>query len=36
MYTCGIYGQHFNQCRIYPLVPQDLKDIEEPCGYTFK
>jgi len=36
IYTCGIYGQHFNQCRIYPLVPEDLEEIEEPCGYTFR
>jgi Fe-S-cluster containining protein len=35
-YKCGIYGDHFNQCRIYPLVPQDLEEVEEPCGYTFK
>jgi len=35
-YKCGIYGEHFNQCRIYPLVPQDLEEVEEPCGYTFK
>ena len=35
-YKCGIYGQHFNQCRIYPLVPRDLEEVEEPCGYTFK
>ena len=34
-YRCGIYGEHFNQCRIFPLVPQDLQEIEEPCGYTF-
>ena len=34
-YKCAIYGEHFNQCRIYPLVPQDLQEIEEPCGYTF-
>ncbi len=35
IYSCGIYGQHFNQCRIFPLAPQDLEEIEEPCGYTF-
>jgi len=35
-YKCGIYGQHFNQCRIFPLTPQDLQEIDEPCGYTFK
>ena len=35
-YSCAIYGRHFNQCRIYPLVPADLKEVEEPCGYTFK
>jgi hypothetical protein len=32
---CGIYGEHFNQCRIFPLMPKDLEEIEEPCGYTF-
>ena len=35
VYSCGIYGDHFNQCRIYPLVPADLEEVEEPCGYTF-
>jgi hypothetical protein len=35
LYTCGIYGDHFNQCRIFPLVAKDLEEIEEPCGYTF-
>ena len=35
-YKCGIYGDHFNQCRIFPLVPQDLEEVDEPCGYTFK
>jgi hypothetical protein len=35
LYTCGIYGKHFNQCRIFPLAPKDLQEIEEPCGYTF-
>jgi uncharacterized protein len=34
-YKCGIYGEHFNQCRIFPLVPQDLLEIEESCTYTF-
>ena len=34
-YKCSIYGDHFNQCRIFPLVPQDLNEIKEPCGYTF-
>ena len=35
IYSCGIYGRHFNQCRIYPIVPKDLLEVEEPCGYTF-
>ena len=35
LYSCGIYGKRFNQCRIYPLAPKDLEEIEEPCGYTF-
>ena len=36
-YQCAIYGQHFNQCRIYPLVPKDLEEIEgATCSYTFE
>ena len=35
VYSCGIYGRHFSQCRLYPLVGRDLLEIEEPCGYTF-
>jgi hypothetical protein len=33
---CSIYGQYPNQCQLYPLVPKDLEEIEEPCGYTFQ
>jgi len=35
-YSCSIYGSYPNQCQIYPLVPKDLDEIEEPCGYTFQ
>ena len=35
-YSCEIYGQHFAQCRIFPLVPQDLKEIDADCGYYFE
>ena len=35
-YNCSIYGNHFAQCRIFPLVPKDLEEIEEPCGYYFE
>jgi hypothetical protein len=35
VYSCGIYGKRFNQCRLYPLVPKDLLEVEEECGYTF-
>jgi hypothetical protein len=34
-YTCSIYGKHFKNCRIFPIVPRDLLDVEEECGYTF-
>lgn len=34
-YTCSIYGKHFKNCRIFPIVPKDLLDVEEECGYTF-
>ncbi len=35
-YSCSIYGKHFAQCQIFPLVPKDLKELEEPCGYHFE
>ena len=35
IYSCGIYGSRFNQCRIFPLAPKDLEEIEEPCGFSF-
>ena len=35
IYSCSIYGKHFNQCRLFPIVPRDLLEIEEECGYTF-
>ena len=35
IYSCSIYGSRFNQCRLYPIVPKDLLDVEEECGYTF-
>ena len=35
IYSCGIYDKRFSQCRIYPLAPRDLLEVEEPCGYTF-
>ena len=34
-YNCQIYGDHFAQCRIFPLVPQDLKEVDAECGYYF-
>ena len=34
-YTCRIYQQRFAQCRLYPLRPQDLREVEE-CSYTFE
>jgi hypothetical protein len=33
-YTCRIYEQRFSQCRLFPLHPQDLREVEE-CSYTF-
>ena len=36
-YECAIYGKRFNQCRLYPLVPKDLEEIEgATCSYTFE
>jgi Fe-S-cluster containining protein len=36
LYSCSIYGKYPNQCQLYPLVPKDLEEIEESCGYTFR
>jgi len=33
-YTCRIYDKRFAQCRLFPLHPQDLREVEE-CSYTF-
>jgi hypothetical protein len=35
-YSCSIHGRHFAQCQLFPLVPQDLKEIDEECGYEFE
>ena len=35
-FSCEIYGDHFAQCRVFPLVPQDLREIDEDCGYYFE
>ena len=33
-YTCRIYESRFSQCRLFPLHPQDLREVSE-CSYTF-
>lgn len=33
-YTCKIYQSRFAQCRLYPLRPEDLREVEQ-CSYTF-
>lgn len=33
-YTCRIYEKRFSQCRLFPLHPQDLREVDE-CSYTF-
>jgi Fe-S-cluster containining protein len=33
-YTCRIYEKRFSQCRLFPLHPQDLREVSE-CSYTF-
>jgi Fe-S-cluster containining protein len=34
-YICRIYEKRFEQCRLFPLHPQDLREVEE-CSYTFE
>jgi uncharacterized cysteine cluster protein YcgN (CxxCxxCC family) len=33
-YTCKIYEKRFEQCRLFPLHPADLREVAE-CSYTF-
>jgi hypothetical protein len=33
-YTCRIYEKRFAQCRLFPLHPEDLREVKE-CSYTF-
>ncbi len=33
--NCRIYGQHFSQCKLFPLEPKDLIGIDDQCGYKF-
>jgi hypothetical protein len=33
-YTCRIYEQRFEQCKLFPLHPADLREVAE-CSYTF-
>ncbi len=34
-YRCKIYGRHFAQCKLFPMEPKDLAEIEAECGYFF-
>jgi Fe-S-cluster containining protein len=34
-YTCRIYEKRFAQCRLFPLHPRDLLELEEKCSFTF-
>ena len=34
-YTCQIHGEHFEQCRIFPLEARDLEEVEADCSYHF-
>ena len=35
-YTCRIYGIRSAQCRLFPLHARDLRELTEPCSYTFE
>lgn len=34
-YRCKIYGRHFAQCKLFPMEPRDLAEIDTECGYFF-
>jgi uncharacterized protein len=33
-YSCRIYEHRFGQCRLYPIQPRDMLEVEH-CSYTF-
>jgi hypothetical protein len=33
-YVCRIYDKRFAQCRLFPLHPADLREVEG-CSYSF-
>jgi len=35
-YTCRIYENRFSQCRLFPLHPEDLRELGDQCSYTFE
>jgi hypothetical protein len=35
-YSCRIYEKRFAQCRLFPLHAADLRELAEPCSYTFE
>jgi hypothetical protein len=35
-YTCRIYEKRFAQCRLFPLHPEDLRELGDQCSYTFE
>ena len=34
-YTCRIYENRAEQCRLFPFNARDLRELTETCSYTF-
>jgi len=34
-YSCRIYGHHFTACKLFPLEPADLAELDGECTFTF-
>ena len=34
-YSCRIYGHHFTACKLFPLEPADLAELDGECTFYF-
>jgi Fe-S-cluster containining protein len=35
VFTCSVYDHRPPSCRLFPMLPADLRDVEQ-CGFTFE
>lgn len=34
-YSCRIYGHHFTACKLFPIEPADLAELDGECTFYF-